>query len=72
MKGVTMSGRVSSVFLRWLGFGHHLGGALTYSTNTPSLTTGVVDLGGVILTSLEVSGCFSHRLKPLHSLTFPN
>jgi hypothetical protein len=35
------------------------GGALIGSIDTPSLTIGVEDLGGVILTSLEVVGCFS-------------
>jgi hypothetical protein len=52
---------VSSGFLRWLGLGHHTyfwGGALKGSTSIPSLTTGVADFRGVILTSfgrLDVS-----------------
>jgi hypothetical protein len=37
----------------------------------PWLTTGVADLGGVILKRLEVARRFSNGVRPLHSPTLP-
>jgi hypothetical protein len=66
-----MLGRVSSVFLRWLGFRTHTcfcGGALTGSSITPSPTE-VICLGGVILISLLVAEGFSNGFNPLNNLS---
>jgi hypothetical protein len=68
-----MSGRVSSVFLRWLGFRTHTcfyGGAPTGSSITPSLTW-VIGIGGMLLISLEVVEGFYDGFNPPHSPTFP-
>jgi hypothetical protein len=61
-----MFGRVSSGFLRWLGFGTQTcfwGEAFGGSSNTPSLTIGSIGLGGVILINLGVVEGFSLGFK---------
>jgi len=70
-----MFGRVSSGFLRWLGFENQAcfrGGAFGGSSNTPSLVIGKVGLGRVILINLGVVVGFSLGFKPLYSpITLP-
>jgi hypothetical protein len=69
-----MFGRVSSGFLRWLGFRTQTcfwGGAFGGSSNTPSLKIGSIGLGGVILINLGVVKGFSLGFKPLNSPTLP-
>jgi hypothetical protein len=69
-KEILRDGRVSGGFLMWLGFGTQTclwGGAFGGSSNTPSLTTGSMGLGGVILINLGVVEGFSLEFKSLNS-----